>query len=174
MCSSCPALALLPAVVLLQWTKACPEAFLPHLEALATQVRELWDAGRIRAGLWICSSFYCVQSCVLATEVRELWDAGRIRAGAVLHSIFLKCTLLAFAMRRLWDAGRIRAGAPGWIHPLLVVDEGWKLYLCRALHDCPRSHSPALHILIPGLLTKAGVPVWTLGVQARRTRCRKP
>ncbi|PRW59064.1 HASTY 1-like isoform X1 isoform B [Chlorella sorokiniana] len=38
------------AMVLLQWTKACPEAFLPHLEALATQVRELWDAGRIRAG----------------------------------------------------------------------------------------------------------------------------
>ncbi len=51
MCSSCPALALLLAVVLLQWTKACPEAFLPHLEALATQVRELWDAGRIRAGV---------------------------------------------------------------------------------------------------------------------------
>lgn len=38
------------AVVPLTWTKAYPEAFLPHLEALATRVRELWDAGQIRAG----------------------------------------------------------------------------------------------------------------------------
>lgn len=37
-------------MVLLAWTKACPEAFLPHLEAMATQVGELWQAGRIRAG----------------------------------------------------------------------------------------------------------------------------
>lgn len=38
------------AVVLLVWTKASPQAFLPHLEALATQVGELWEQGRIRAG----------------------------------------------------------------------------------------------------------------------------
>lgn len=38
------------AVVPLVWTKACPEAFLQHLEALASRVRELWDQGRIRAG----------------------------------------------------------------------------------------------------------------------------
>ncbi|EFN51722.1 hypothetical protein CHLNCDRAFT_139890 [Chlorella variabilis] len=38
------------AMVLLVWTKASPQAFLPHLEALATQVGELWEQGRIRAG----------------------------------------------------------------------------------------------------------------------------
>lgn len=48
-CAACRP-ARLPAVVLLQWTKACPQAFLPLLEGLASQVRELWEAGRIRAG----------------------------------------------------------------------------------------------------------------------------
>lgn len=38
------------SMVPLVWTKACPEAFLQHLEALASRVRELWDQGRIRAG----------------------------------------------------------------------------------------------------------------------------
>lgn len=38
------------AVVLLNWTKASPQAFLPHLEALASQVRQLWEQGLIRAG----------------------------------------------------------------------------------------------------------------------------
>ncbi|PSC73686.1 HASTY 1 [Micractinium conductrix] len=38
------------AMVPLVWTKASPEAFLPHLEALASRVRELWDQGLIRAG----------------------------------------------------------------------------------------------------------------------------
>ena len=37
-------------MVPLVWTKASPEAFLPHLEALASRVRELWDQGLIRAG----------------------------------------------------------------------------------------------------------------------------
>lgn len=39
-----------PAVVPLVWTRACPEAFLQHLEALASRIKELWDQGRIRAG----------------------------------------------------------------------------------------------------------------------------
>ncbi|KAL4423234.1 hypothetical protein ABPG77_000026 [Micractinium sp. CCAP 211/92] len=38
------------SMVPLVWTRACPEAFLQHLEALASRIKELWDQGRIRAG----------------------------------------------------------------------------------------------------------------------------
>lgn len=74
-----PALPILPAVVLLQWTKACPEAFLPHLEALATQVRELWDAGRIRAGAPCCC---CMLACQIVLSCCLSWSPMRGRCGA--------------------------------------------------------------------------------------------
>lgn len=35
---------------MLGWTKETPASFLPHLEGLANRVKELWDAGSIRAG----------------------------------------------------------------------------------------------------------------------------
>ena len=50
-------------MVLLTWTKTCPEAFLPHLEALATQVRELWDQGRIRAGAAAAAAAVAAAPC---------------------------------------------------------------------------------------------------------------
>jgi exportin-5 len=37
-------------VVLLAYARACPAAFLPHLEALAGRATELWDAGLLRPG----------------------------------------------------------------------------------------------------------------------------
>uniref|UniRef100_A0A1D1ZT05 Uncharacterized protein n=1 Tax=Auxenochlorella protothecoides TaxID=3075 RepID=A0A1D1ZT05_AUXPR len=38
------------ATLPLAWAKACPDALAPHLEALASRSRQLWDAGRLRAG----------------------------------------------------------------------------------------------------------------------------
>jgi hypothetical protein len=38
------------AAVLSTYTRHAPEAFLPHLEALAARTTELWDGGMIRAG----------------------------------------------------------------------------------------------------------------------------
>ena len=43
------------ASVVLAWTRVSPEAFLPHLEALATRVGELWEQGRLRAGAHLLS-----------------------------------------------------------------------------------------------------------------------
>ncbi|GAB4816646.1 hypothetical protein N2152v2_003692 [Parachlorella kessleri] len=37
-------------MVLLAWAKETPAAFLPHLEGLATRVKELWEGGLVRAG----------------------------------------------------------------------------------------------------------------------------
>lgn len=82
------------AVALLAWTKACPEAFLPHLEALATQVRELWESGRIRAGgraggrAWECRrGEVCV--CVCGRRDRPGTDGyGR---GPLLRLLHERC-----------------------------------------------------------------------------------
>ena len=77
-------LLLLLLQVMLNVAKEAPAAFLPHLEALAARVQQLWDAGQLREGekvrvvvgspCWVsrtCSGCAAAVGCGAAARGRE-------------------------------------------------------------------------------------------------------